>query len=183
MKLIIKRLLAHSFIQVLDEELKYLADETNDYFKYNNWKKRDYTSLTSLKLKNLKKLNLSFLGLKMLPDEIGYFQNLEELNLAGNNLRELPDSIYTLKKLKVLNLGDIISGGNNIQYISKDIEKLTNLEVLQIVWNDELKELPKQILKLEKLELLRMSQEEILQSKLGEKIEKSFIIDFEYFSF
>ena len=31
----------------------------------------------------LKKLDLSFLGLKNVPKEIGYFQNLEELNLSG----------------------------------------------------------------------------------------------------
>lgn len=92
----IKRLLAHSFIQILDEQLKYVADESNKYFKYNNWKERGSTSLTSLKLGNLKKLDLSFLGLKTLPYEIGYFQNLEELNLAGNSLRELLDEIYML---------------------------------------------------------------------------------------
>lgn len=179
----IKRLLAHSFIQILDEELKYLADKSNDYFYYNNWKERGYTSLTSLKLRNLKELDLSLLGLKSLPYEIGYFQNVEELNLAGNNFSELPDEIYTLKNLKVLNLGDIINGGNNIQYISKNIEKLTNLEVLQIVWNDELKELPIEILNLERLELLRLSQEQILETKVGKKIEERVCIDFEDFSF
>lgn len=88
-----------------------------------------------------------------------------------------------MKNLKVLNLGDVINGGNNIQYISKDIEKLINLDVLQIVWNDELKELPKEILNLEKLELLRLSQEEILETKVGKEIEQRVCIDFENFSF
>ena len=43
---------------------------------------------------------------------------------------------------------DIISGGNKLQAISKDIGKLTNLEVLKLVWNDDIKELPKEILNL-----------------------------------
>lgn len=177
----IKRLMAHSFIQILDEELKYIAQKSDDYFIYDKWKKRDYTSLTSLKLKNLKKLDLSFLRLKAIPYEIGYFENLEELNLAGNNLQELPIEIYTLKNLKVLNLGDIISGGNKLQYISKDIEKLTNLEILKLVYNDEIKELPKEVLKLENIDLISLSQKAILDTPIGKKIEQSFCIDFEDF--
>jgi len=177
----IKRLMAHSFIQILDEELKYIAQRSGDYFIYDAWKKRDYTSLTSLKLKNLKKLDLSFLGLKTIPYEIGYFENLEELNLAGNHLQELPSEIYTLKNLKVLNLGDIISGGNKLHHISKDIEKLTNLEVLKLVWNDEIKELPKEILKLENIDFISLSQKAILDTPIGKQIEQSFCIDFEDF--
>ena len=177
----IKRLMAHSFIQVLDKELKYLACENDDYFIYNKWKKNNYTSLTSLKLKQLKKLDLSFLGLKTLPYEIAYFHNLEELNLAGNNLHELPSEIYTLKNLKVLNLGDIISGGNKLQYLSKDIEKLTNLEELRLVWNDDLIQLPKEILKLENLDFISLSQKAILDTDIGKKIEQRFCIDFEDF--
>ena len=177
----IRRVMAKSFIQILEEELKYFAEKSGDYFVYDKWKERDYTSLTSLKLKHLKKLDLSFLGLKTIPYEIGYFESLEELNLAGNQLKELPNEIYTLRNLKVLNLGDIISGGNQLQYISKNIEKLTNLEVLKIVWNDELKELPKEVLNLENLDFISLSQKAILETDVGREIEERFCIDFEDF--
>lgn len=177
----IKELMALSFFKVLDEELKYLAQQNDDYFIYNRWKTHGYIYLSSLDLWHLKKLDLSFLGLKVLPYEIGYFQNLEELNLSGNQLRELPNEIFTLKNLKVLNLGDIINGGNQLQCIPKDIEKLTYLEVLKIVWNNELKELPKEILNLKNLDFISLSQQAILETNVGKELEQKFCIDFEDF--
>ena len=177
----LKRLMAHSFINILDKELKYYAKKSGDYFIYDRWNEKNYASLTSLEINLLRKLDLSFLGLKTVPGVIGYFQNLEELNLSGNNLVELPSEIYTLKNLKVLNLGDIISGGNKLQAISKDIDKLTNLEVLQLVWNDDIKELPKEILNLQNIDYISLSQRAILKTKVGKEIEQRFCIDFEDF--
>lgn len=92
---------------------------------------------------------------------------------------ELPSEIYTLKNLKVLNLGDVISGGNKLQAISKDIGKLTNLEVLKLVWNDDIKELPKEILNLQNINFISLSQRAILKTKVGKEIEQRFCIDFE----
>lgn len=175
----IKHLMLVSFFCILDDELKCVAKNTNDYYIYDRWWEKGYKFLNAKQIDGLKKLDLSFIGLKNIPKEIEHFQNLEELNLSGNHLQELPDEIYNLKNLKVLNLGDIIGGGNKIQYISKNIEKLTNLEVLKLVWNDELKELPKEILNLKKLELIFLSQQAILETDVGKEIEKTFFVDFE----
>ena len=177
----IKHLMLVSFFCILDEELKCIAKKTDDYYIYDMWREKGYKFLNAKQIDGLKKLDLSFLGLKNVPKEIGYFQNLEELNLSGNYIHNLPVEIYNLKNLKVLNLGDVISGGNKIKCISKNIEKLTNLEVLKLVWNDELKELPKEILNLKKLELIFLSQQAILETDVGKEIEKTFFVDFEDF--
>jgi len=176
-----EQLILVSFLHSLEYELKYIAKKTNDYFIYDKWKEKEYTSLTTNQLIDLKKLDLSCIGLKTIPDELRYLQNLEELNLSGNNLQELPDGIFTLKNLKVLNLGDIINGGNKLQSISKDIEKLTKLEVLKLIWNDELMELPKEILNLKNLDYISLSQRAILETNVGKELEETFCVDFEDF--
>lgn len=51
--------------------------------------------------------------------------------------------------------------------------------MLKLVWNDELKELPKEILNLKKLELIFLSQQAILETDVGKVIEKTFFVDLE----
>ena len=54
-------------------------------------------------MKRLKKLLLSWSGIRELPSSIGYLTQLTELQLNGcHNLRDLPDSIYKLQMLEVL---------------------------------------------------------------------------------
>ena len=54
-------------------------------------------------MKHLKKLELSYSGIRELPSSIGYLTQLTELGLNGcHNLRDLPDSIYKLQMLEVL---------------------------------------------------------------------------------
>ncbi|MAD41901.1 MAG: hypothetical protein CL623_05865 [Arcobacter sp.] len=175
----IKHLMLTSFFNILEDEIKYVAEESNSTFIYKRWTERDYKSLNTRQLDFLKVLDLSFLNLNKIPQEIGCLENLEELNLAGNSLKELPEEIYNLKNLKVLILGDVISGGNNLTSLSRNIEKLTNLEVLKIVWNEDLKELPKEILKLPKLDLVLLSQRSILNNDVGQKLLMKCYIDIE----
>ena len=175
----IRHLMLTSFFNILEDEIKYVSEESNSTFIYKRWMQRDYKSLNSRQLDLLKVLDLSFLNLNIIPPEIGCLENLEELSLAGNCLKELPEEIYNLKNLKVLSLGDVISGGNNLTSLSKNIGKLTNLEVLKIVWNDDLKELPKEILNLPKLDLVFLSQHSILDSKVGQQLLEKCYVDIE----
>ena len=175
----IRHLMLISFFNILHKEVKYVCKKTNDDFRYKKWIEKDYKSLNTKQLDLLKVLDLSFLNLARIPQEIGCLKNLEELNLAGNFLEELPEEIYNLKNLKVLCLGDVMSGGNKLTSLSKNIEKLTNLEVLQIVWNEDLKQLPKEILNLPKLDLVLLSQQSILDSEVGQKLLEKCYVDME----
>lgn len=175
----IRHLMLTSFFNILEDEIKYVAEESNNTFIYKRWMQRDYKSLNTRQLDLLKVLDLSFLNLNKIPPEIGCLENLEELNLAGNCLKVLPEEIYNLKNLKVLSLGDVISGGNNLTSLSKNIGKLTNLEVLKIVWNEDLKELPKEILNLPKLDLVFLSQHSILDSEVGQQLLEKCYVDIE----
>jgi len=168
-----------SFFNILEDEIKYIEEESNNTFIYKRWIQRDYKSLNTRQLDLLKVLDLSFLNLNKIPPEIGCLENLEELSLAGNCLKELPEEIYNLKNLKVLSLGDVISGGNKLTSLSKKIGKLTNLEVLKIVWNEDLKELPKEILNLPKLDLVFLSQHSILDSEVGQQLLEKCYVDME----
>jgi len=175
----IRHLMLTSFFNILEDEIKYIEEESNNTFIYKRWIQRDYKSLNTRQLDLLKVLDLSFLNLNKIPPEIGCLENLEELSLAGNCLKELPEEIYNLKNLKVLSLGDVISGGNKLTSLSKKIGKLTNLEVLKIVWNEDLKELPKEILNLPKLDLVFLSQHSILDSEVGQQLLEKCYVDME----
>ena len=58
-------------------------------------------------LLRIRTLNLSNLGLRVIPDEIGNLGQLKHLKLDNNHLTSLPVSIGTLKRLKELNLSNI----------------------------------------------------------------------------
>jgi len=151
-----------------------------DDLSYNleKWNKTNYHKLSKDELLNLKELDLSNLYLKKIPIEIGYLQNLEILNLAGNELEYLPDEIYGLINLKELNLGNIMNGGNNIKYISPNIDRLQNLQSLHLIWNDNLHSLPKEISNLKNISYFSLSQEDIYHSKVVKDM-NVFCIDFE----
>jgi len=175
----IRNLMLISFFNILDDEIKYLSEKDNSKFIYESWIERDYKSLKVRHLELLKVLDLSYLNLNQIPQEISCLKNLEELNLAGNYIKELPEEIYNLKNLKILNLGDILSGGNKLTFLSKNIEKLINLEILKIVWNEDLKELPKEILNLPNLQIVFMSQHSILENKVGQQLLEKCYVDME----
>ncbi len=79
-------------------------------------------------------------------------KNLETLILSHNRVKLLPSSIKYLEKLRVLKLGsnDLISLPSEIQY-------LTCLEELDLSYNHDLEDLPKEIVELKNLKKLMMS--------------------------
>jgi len=107
------------------------------------------------KEKNLTELDLSDLGLKEIPKELFELKNLIKLDLSNLYLEELPRELFEFKSLKCLVLHD-----NQNLIFSKDIKKLSNLEVLTI---SNLKEFPEEILELKKLKTLAITDSFIIQ--------------------
>ena len=84
-------------------------------------------------------LDLTLLGLRVLPPEIGKFTSLELLCLIGNKLVNLPPEIGDLTLLKDLNLSH-----NQLANLPPEIGKCTSLERLNLYFN-QLANLPPEI--------------------------------------
>lgn len=78
-------------------------------------------------LKNLQFLDLSGLGLTVLPDEICSLSSLSILILRGNNLNSLPNKFSDLENLQVLDLSRNHWNGFPTQI--KNLKKLTCLNI------------------------------------------------------
>jgi len=77
------------------------------------------------RLAEVTELDLSNVGIRVLPQEIGLFTGLEFLNLEGNSLVELPGEIGKLGKLKQLNISR-----NMLCTLPEFLKNLQALEVL-----------------------------------------------------
>jgi Leucine-rich repeat (LRR) protein len=75
------------------------------------------------------RLNLSEQQLTEIPSEVFNLTNLQELNISQNNLSELK-GIEKLINLQILNIGM-----NDFEIFPLEITKLKNLKVLSIWWN------------------------------------------------
>lgn len=101
-------------------------------------------------------------------------KNMDSLNISYLGLTDLPDDIYTLKKLKKL-----FAQGNRLTTISPQIEKLKELRYLALEHN-KLTTLPKEIGKLLKLNSLFLGHNSIKQlpNEFGELVNlKSLELD------
>jgi len=125
-------------------------------------------------LKNLNELELGSNHLTTLPDSIGELRQLTYLNLSYNNLVDLPDSMSNLRNLEVfaaslnyLTSFPYVGGWRNLQkfvmmgtFVGTGLTELpkgfTDLRNLQFVLftHHPIKELPKDIGKLKRLEYL-----------------------------
>ncbi|MFW2611110.1 leucine-rich repeat domain-containing protein [Aliarcobacter butzleri] len=83
------------------------------------------------------------------------------LNLSWMSLDEIPDNIYNLRDLEEFYLGDNLYGDStdpfwhNVSLISKSLGQLNNLQVLKIDCHP-IRQLPHTITNLQKLEILSL---------------------------
>ena len=80
----------------------------------------------------LEKLDISFNKIKVL-NFVGQLTNLKILNVSGNGLKLLADEICSLRNLQVLNVSD-----NDISSLPKDIGSCKYLQMLDIRKNHRL---------------------------------------------
>jgi len=79
-------------------------------------------------LKDLKKLNLPYNTITVIPSDIKNLKNLEYLNLQNNYLEKIPEEISVLTKLEYLNLQR-----NRIDdIIPESLNKLSNLKYIYL---------------------------------------------------
>lgn len=90
-------------------------------------------------IKQVKKLNLSGLGLKEIPSDVFQYTNLKKLILSRNEIVRIPKEIAMLRKLEVLDLSY-----NKIQMLPAPVFKLPKLRVLAVGHN-RLKKFPSQL--------------------------------------
>lgn len=112
---------------------------------------KENTVFKKLALKNLRKLDISYNQLNILPLVIRQWDNLEELDAAYNQLTKIVHVVPQLKKLKVLAIHD-----NQLEELPPSIGQLENLEELYLSEN-RLKEIPVEIAQLKKLRILDIS--------------------------
>ncbi|MCP4097038.1 MAG: leucine-rich repeat domain-containing protein [Planctomycetaceae bacterium] len=134
-----------------------------------------------------KKLDLSNLELRELPDELFLINNLEELILNNNRLWKFPFELAEISTLKILEMslngldeipskiGELTElrkldfGSNELKTLPSTIGQLHQLRILGCRSN-ELQELPETICDLENLEFLwlRENKIEILPERIGQ---------------
>ena len=100
-------------------------------------------------------LDLSKLGLRELPTEIGQLSALQLLDLSGNALRELPPEIGQLSALQQLVLSN-----NALRKLPPEIGLLSTLEVL-VIQSNALSLLPPEIGQLSALQALHLDSNEL----------------------
>ena len=112
---------------------------------------------------NLIKLKLSRNHLTVMPRELGNLANLEALDVSRNELIELPNEIGNLKNLTCLDVSH-----NKLSGLPKSLGKLTNLILLCLPHN-QLKELVEELSDLTNLRVLYLSHNRLtaLPHELG----------------
>ncbi|MBS0629013.1 MAG: leucine-rich repeat domain-containing protein [Verrucomicrobia bacterium] len=120
----------------------------------------EYIELISIpnqiwQLTNLQKLNLGENQLTSIPKEIGQLTNLQQLFLDKNQLTSIPNEIGHLTNLHNLNLNH-----NHLISIPNEIGHLTNLQLLELQHN-QLRSVPSQIGMLDNLRGLDLENNQL----------------------
>jgi Leucine-rich repeat (LRR) protein len=83
-----------------------------------------------------RQLDLSELGLTILPESLGKLNELQSLSLSDNQITNIPESIGKLSSLETLDVR-----GNQLTSLPESLFKLTRLQTLY-VWGNQLTSLP-----------------------------------------
>lgn len=108
-----------------------------------------------LRLKQLRKLELTRNQLTRIPEAISQLTQLEELVINENQLRELPASLKALPNLKVINLAE-----NQFSDFPSVLLSCRQLQLISFYAN-QLNDLPAEISQLQKLEKLYLEDNQI----------------------
>ncbi len=100
-------------------------------------------------------LDLSCMGMQVLPEELKQETQLVTLDISRNRLKKLPDWIGNLPKLE-----NLIFNSNDIDSLPASIGKLTNLKVLDARHN-KLSSFPASIIELRKICYLHLNANQL----------------------
>lgn len=100
-------------------------------------------------------LDLSQLGLEILPNQITLIDNIYELNVRNNKLKEINERFGELKSLRILDLSL-----NQISDLPNSFGKLTSLKKLYLEVNKFTK-IPSSVFKMKNLEFLSMRRNKL----------------------
>jgi Leucine-rich repeat (LRR) protein len=107
----------------------------------------DKVVLQIKKLPSVVALGFAGCGFRAFPVEICSLTQLKSLAIVRDSLGIVPPDLSRLINLQVLDLGDMLSGGDNINVFNADLSTLKNLHYLWLFGN-HLKTLPEGIEKL-----------------------------------
>jgi len=96
-------------------------------------------------------LDLSSLGLTVIPRVVFKQKHIKQLFLNGNRLSKISSDIELLTKLETLDISD-----NELKYFPLEILRLSNLKRLDI-GNNNIKNLPKEIKNFKKIKILNLT--------------------------
>lgn len=124
------------------------------------------------RLSEVAELDLSNIGIRVLPQEIGLFTGLVHLNLEGNLLEELPDEIGSLVQLKQLNVSR-----NMLSSLPVWVGNLQALEILNAESN-KLQLLPQSLADLDNLKEIRLGRNPLsfLYGRVAEKFKRIIML-------
>ena len=124
------------------------------------------------RLDTLESIDLSYAGLKKIPDWVFEAKNLKYLNLSFNTIRKIPGKLKRLKQLRSINWS-----GNFLEDIWWiHIVKLRQLSFLDIS-NNSLSRMPFALRKLKRLEQLNLG--ECDKENLSDDLENTHVYSFQ----
>lgn len=114
-------------------------------------------------LSKLQILNVSHNRLNSFPREIFDLVNLKELNFGVNQLKYIPKGIESLKKLRILKLNSNWKNKINLSNLYSVICNLSNLEILELWGCVSSKDLPESIVNLKKLKKIDLDNNKLVR--------------------
>ena len=166
------------YLSLFDNHIKQISLERGDLSNLSNinlcYNEFQVFPIQLSILPKLVRITMWYNPVKLIPKEIENLKNIRDINLDNNEIAKIPPQMSKLKSLTKLslggnkltsedmdalfnltNLGELNLNSNMVTKLPEDIGNLKHLKHLDISGN-LLKGLPKEILKLKKLEQLGM---------------------------